>query len=40
MANDFDFTLIAKVLPILLQYLPVTLEILVFATFWACYLVS
>ncbi|MGE7688161.1 amino acid ABC transporter permease [Lysinibacillus sp. NPDC097214] len=31
MANDFDFTLIAKVLPILLQYLPVTLEILVFA---------
>jgi len=32
MANDFDFTLIAKVLPILLQYLPVTLEILVFAT--------
>jgi len=34
MANDFDFTLIAKVLPILLQYLPVTLEILVFATFF------
>ncbi|MGE7999857.1 amino acid ABC transporter permease [Lysinibacillus sp. NPDC093190] len=31
MANDFDFMLIAKVLPILLQYLPVTLEILVFA---------
>lgn len=31
MANDFDFVLIAKILPILLQYLPVTLEILVFS---------
>jgi L-cystine transport system permease protein len=29
MANDFDLMLIANVLPILLQYLPVTLEILV-----------
>ncbi|WP_342441181.1 amino acid ABC transporter permease [Lysinibacillus sp. FSL K6-0057] len=31
MANDFDIVLIAKVLPILLQYLPVTFEILVFS---------
>ncbi|MGE7092885.1 amino acid ABC transporter permease [Lysinibacillus sp. NPDC048646] len=31
MANDFDFMLIADVLPTLLQYLPVTLEILVFS---------
>lgn len=31
MANDVDLMLIANVLPILLQYLPVTLEILVFS---------
>lgn len=31
MGNDFDLMLIANVLPILLQYLPVTLEILFFS---------
>ncbi|OEC00175.1 cysteine ABC transporter permease [Lysinibacillus sphaericus] len=31
MGNDFDWMLIANVLPILLQYLPVTLEILFFS---------
>ncbi|MCK1988399.1 amino acid ABC transporter permease [Lysinibacillus fusiformis] len=31
MDNNFDFVLIAKVLPTLLQYLPVTAEILVFS---------
>ncbi|EON71503.1 amino acid ABC transporter permease [Lysinibacillus sphaericus] len=31
MANDFDFMLIANVLPTLLRYLPITLEILIFS---------
>ncbi|MGN4124129.1 amino acid ABC transporter permease [Lysinibacillus sphaericus] len=31
MANDFDFMLIANILPTLLRYLPVTLEILIFS---------
>ncbi len=31
MDNNFDFVLIAKVIPTLLQYLPVTAEILVFS---------
>ncbi|MET4560854.1 amino acid ABC transporter permease [Lysinibacillus parviboronicapiens] len=34
MANDFDFMLIADVLPTLLQYLPITLEILVWSIFF------
>lgn len=38
MANDFDFMLIADVLPTLLQYLPVTLEILVFSILFGMFL--